>query len=1099
MKPAAGTGGVIGGAIAASARNPLLVILVVVALSAWGWLSLRRAPLDAIPDLSDAQVIIFTEWMGRSPDLVEDQITYPISTSLIAAPGVKYVRGQSMFGMSFVYVIFEDGTDMYWARSRVLEYLNEAQARLPEGVSPTLGPDATGVGWVFEYAIVDRKGTHDLSQLRSLQDWNVRYALESVPGVAEVASVGGFEKQYQIAVDPTKLRAFGVTLQDVMMAVRRSNEDVGGQVIEIAGHEHVIRGRGYVKSLRDLELIPVKLPANAPMPAMAAGTSGAMRARASPGRERASGAPVFVKDVGYVSVGPDIRRGIAELDGKGEVAGGIVIMRYGENALDVIDAVKARIAEIEKTLPDGVDIVITYDRSGLIRASIDTLTKTLVEEMIVVSIVIFVFLLHVRSALIPILTVPLGILLAFIPMYFQGLTANIMSLGGIAVAIGAMVDASIIIIDNIHKKLEEWEHAGRPGDRMTVVVAAMQEVGPSIFFSLLVITVSFIPVFTLEGTEGRLFKPLAFTKTYSMGFAAVLAVTLTPALAAIIIRGKIRGEDKNPINRLLIWAYSPVVRFVVRHRWAVVGTAVVAMALTVPAYLRLGNEFMPPLNEGAILYMPTAPPGMSDAEAARILQEMDKELHTFPEVESVFGKMGRAETATDPAPIGMVETVIVLAPRDRWRPGMTWDQLIREMDAKLQFPGMPNIWWMPIQTRTEMLSTGIRSKLGVQVFGDNLVEIEEASIAIERTLANVPGTRSAFADRSTGGFYVDVVARREEAARYGMTVGDVNDAVQIAIGGMNVSETVEGRERYAINLRYAREYRDDPEALKDILVATPTGAQVPLSQVAEIKTVTGPPMIRSEDGRLVGFVFVDTDRPIADYVHDARKLVERDVKLAPGIRVDWVGQFKYLERAKEKLKIVVPITLLIVFLLLYFNTRSLVETGIVLLAVPFSLIGAIWLLCLLDYNMSVAVWVGLIALAGLDAETGVIMLLYLTLSHRRYEQEGRLRNAADLEDAIVEGAAKRIRPKLMTVLTMMIGLVPVLWSTGAGADVMKRIAAPMIGGLATSFLLELTVYPAIFAIWKRRRNGFPTAAARPPSPSPTEALASPTEDTKEPT
>jgi copper/silver efflux system protein len=1127
MKPAVDGGGVIGRVIAGSARNPLLTILVVGALAAWGWLSLRRAPLDAIPDLSDAQVIVFTEWMGRSPDLVEDQITYPISTSLISAPGVKYVRGQSMFGMSFVYVIFEDGTDIYWARSRVLEYLNEAQARLPAGVNPTLGPDATGVGWVFEYAVVDETGAHDLAQLRSIQDWNIRYALESVQGVAEVASVGGFEKQYQIAVDPTKLRAYGVTLQDVMAAVRRSNEDVGGQVIEISGHEHVVRGRGYVKSLRDLEMIPIKLartgaatsvssgggmnagdaPTSPPrgmgttgmspsgMGVAGTGMSAGTRAEDSRGgmgapmnSTQASGAgldagasssvPIYVKDVAVVGVGPDIRRGIAELDGKGEVAGGIVIMRYGENALDVIDAVKARIVEIEKTLPSGVKIVVTYDRSGLIRASIDTLKKTLIEEMIVVAIVIFVFLLHVRSALIPILTVPLGILLAFIPMYFQGLTANIMSLGGIAVAIGAMVDASIIIIDNIHKKLEEWEHAGQPGNRASVVIAAMQEVGPSIFFSLLVITVSFIPVFTLEGTEGRLFKPLAFTKTYSMGFAAVLAVTLTPALAAMIIRGRIRSEEKNPINRWLIAAYSPVVRFVVRHRWAVIGAAVIAMVLTVPAYFRLGNEFMPPLNEGAILYMPTAPPGMSDAEASRILQEMDRELREFPEVETVFGKMGRAETATDPAPIGMVETVIVLKPRGQWRDGMTWDQLIREMDEKLQFPGMPNIWWMPIQTRTEMLSTGIRSKLGVQVFGDNLVQIEEASIAIERALANVPGTRSAFADRSTGGFYIDVIAKREEAARHGMTVGDVNDAVQIAIGGMNISETVEGRERYAINLRYAREFRDSPESLEDILVATPTGAQVPLSQVADIQTVTGPPMIRSEDGKLVGFVFVDTDRPIADYVEDARRVVERDVQLAPGIRVAWVGQFKYLERAKEKLKIVVPITLLIVFLLLYGSTRSLVETGIVLLAVPFSLIGAIWLLYLLDYNMSVAVWVGLIALAGLDAETGIIMLLYLTLSHRRHEREGRLRNAADLEDAIVEGAAKRIRPKLMTVLTMMIGLVPVLWSTGTGADVMKRIAAPMVGGLATSFLLELTVYPAIFAIWKRRRNGFPTAAAR---------------------
>ncbi len=1116
MKPAEG-GGAIGGVIRASARNPLLTILVVCALAAWGWLSLRRAPLDAIPDLSDVQVIIFTEWMGRSPDLVEDQITYPISTSLIAAPNVKYVRGQSMFGMSFVYVIFEDGTDIYWARSRVLEYLNEAQARLPAGVNPVLGPDATGVGWVFEYAIVDKAGKHDLAQLRSIQDWDVRYELESVKGVAEVASVGGFEKQYQIAVDPAKLRAFGVTLQDVMMAVRRSNEDVGGQVIEISGHEHVIRGRGYVKSVRDLELIPLRLagasapdtstgmPASgmdagagaqingmesrrsgmpmgggglgtgAPAPSRATGSAapGAMNGMlgitAVLGQVAGASVPIYVKDVAVVSVGPDIRRGIAELDGKGEVTGGIVIMRYGENALHVIDGVKARIAEINKRLAkQDIEIVVTYDRSPLIRASIDTLTWTLIEEMIVVAIIIFVFLLHVRSALIPILTVPLGILLAFIPMYFQGLTANIMSLGGIAVAIGAMVDASIILIDNIHKKLEDWEHAGQPGSRTDVIVAAMQEVGPSIFFSLLVITVSFIPVFTLEGTEGRLFKPLAFTKTYSMGFAAILAVTLTPALAAILIRGKIRGEEKNPLNRWLVAAYTPVVRLVVRHRWAVIVTAVTAMVLTVPAYFRLGNEFMPPLNEGAILYMPTAPPGMSDAEASRILQQMDRELHEFPEVDTVFGKMGRAETATDPAPLGMVETVVMLKPRDQWRDGMTWELLIREMEEKLQFPGMPNIWWMPIQTRTEMLSTGIRSKLGVQVFGSKLVEIEEASIAIERALANVPGTRSAFADRSTGGFYIDITVDREAAARHGLTIGDVNDAVQVGIGGMNVSQTIEGRERYAINVRYARELRDDPDALADVLVATPGGAQVPLSQVAKIETVTGPPMIRSEDGRLVGFVFVDTDRPIADYVEDARKVVERDVKLAPGIRVEWVGQFKYLERAKEKLEVVVPITLLIVFMLLYFNTRSLVETGIVLLAVPFSLIGAIWLLYLLDYNMSVAVWVGIIALAGLDAETGVVMLLYLTLSHKKWESEGRLRSQIDLREAIVDGAARRIRPKLMTVLTMMIGLLPVLWSDGTGADVMKRIAAPMVGGLVTSFVLELLVYPAIFAIWKGR-------------------------------
>ncbi len=1044
--------GAIGHIIAASARNPLLVILIVAGLGAWGWISLRRAPLDAIPDLSDAQVIIFTEWMGRSPDLVEDQITYPISTSLLAAPGVQYVRGQSMFGMSFVYVIFEDGTDLYWARSRVLEYLNEAQGRLPEGVTPTLGPDATGVGWVFEYALVDDSGKHGLHELRSLQDWNIRYALESVEGVAEVATIGGHVKQYQVQIDPTKLVAYGVTQHDLMTAIQRSNSDVGGQVMEVAGHEHVVRGRGYIRRVSDLESIPVKVGEG--------------------------GVPTHVRDVATVSLGADIRRGVAELDGRGEVVGGVVVMRYGENALTVIDAVKERIAEIQRSLPPGVRLVITYDRSHLIEESIDTLTHTLVEEMIIVSIIIFLFLLHVRSALIPILTLPLGVLLAFIPMAQQNLTANIMSLGGIAVAIGAMVDASIIIIENIHKRLDDWERDGKPGDRAAVVISAMQEVGPSIFFSLLVITVSFIPVFTLEATEGRLFKPLAYTKTYSMGFAAVLAVTLTPALAAILVRGKLRGEEHHPINRWLTKLYAPVVRFVVVHRWMVVIGAALAIVLTVPAFFRLGNEFMPPLNEGVLLYMPTAPPGMSLAESKDVLQRMDRELRSFPEVESVFGKMGRAESATDPAPFGMVETTVVLKPRSEWRPGVTWDGLIQEMDAKLQYPGMPNIWWMPIQTRTEMLSTGVRSPLGVQVFGATLAEIEKASIDIERALATVPGTRSAFADRSTGGFYVDIVVKREEAARYGLTSGDINDVVQTAIGGMNIGETVEGRERYPINLRYARELRENPEALAKILVATPSMTQIPLGQVADIKTVTGPPMIRSEDGKLVGFVFVDTTRPIADYVADAQAIVGRDVQLADGVRIAWVGQYKYFERAKDKLSVVVPITLMLVFLLLYLNTRSLIETGIVLLAVPFSLIGAVWLLYLLDYNMSVAVWVGIIALAGLDAETGVVMLLYLTLAHRRWKEEGRLRTQADLREAIVDGAARRIRPKLMTVLTMMIGLIPVLWSDGTGADVMKRIAAPMVGGLVTSFVLELLVYPAVFAIWKGRglpRDTLPAA------------------------
>jgi Cu(I)/Ag(I) efflux system membrane protein CusA/SilA len=1026
---------IIGGA----ARRPLLTILVVAALAAWGWISLQRAPLDAIPDLSDVQVIIFTEWMGQSPDLIEDQVTYPISAALLSAPKVQAVRGTSMFGMSFVSVIFEDGTDIYWARSRVLEYLNSVQGKLPQGVVPVIGPDATGVGWVFEYALVDKTGQHDLQELRSLQDWNVRYALESVPGVAEVASVGGFEKQYQVNVDPNKLLGFGIMMDEVVRAVRESNQEVGGRVIEIAGHEHVIRGRGYVKAPDDIGRSPIKV---------------------------VNGTPIRVRDVANVSLGPDIRRGLTELNGEGEVAGGVVIMRYGENALTVIDAVKERLKEIASSLPEGVTLVPTYDRSGLIEDSVHTLKHTLIEEMVVVSVVIFVFLLHARSALIPILTLPLGVLLAFIPMSAQHLTANIMSLGGIAVAIGAMVDASIIIIENIHKKLGEWEAAGEPGARSDAIIFAMQEVGPSIFFSLLVITVSFLPVFTLEATEGRLFKPLAFTKTYSIGFASILAITLTPALAVLLIRGKVQDEHKNPINRWLIAVYAPVVRFVVDQRWKVIALALLSIALTVPALFRIGNEFMPPLNEGVILYMPTAPPGMSENESAVILQAMDRELKKFPEVVSVFGKMGRANSPTDPAPFGMAEVTVVLKPRTAWRNGLTWDALIKQMDEKLRFPGMPNVWWMPIQTRTEMLATGVRSPLGIEVFGDDLPAIEAAAIAIEHAVAHVPGTRSAFAERSTGGFYVDFDVNREEAARHGLTVARVNEVVASAIGGQNVSEAIEGRERYPINVRYAREYRDDPELLGRILIGTPDGGQIPLSQVVTIKSVLGPPMIRSEGGKLVGFVFVDTDRPIADYVADAKEVVAHEAKLPAGTRLEWVGQFKYFERAKERLKWVIPLTLGIVIVLLYLNTKSAAETAIVMLAVPFSLVGAIWLLFLLHYNMSVAVWVGIIALAGLDAETGVVMLLYLTLAYDKWTREGRLRTREDLRDVIVEGAAKRLRPKLMTVATMIIGLAPVLWSTGTGADVMKRIAAPMVGGLVTSFLLELTVYPAIFAIWK---------------------------------
>jgi len=1027
------------------ARNPLITLLLVAAATFWGWQSLRATPLDAIPDLSDVQVIVYTEWPGRSPDLVEDQITYPLTTSLLAAPQVRFVRGQSFMGLSFVYVIFEDGTDIYWARSRVLEYLNTAAAKLPAGVRPTLGPDATGVGWVFQYALVDKSGRHDLAELRSLQDFTLRYWLESVAGVAEVASVGGFVKEYQVNIDPNKLAAYGIRLPDVARAIRRSNNDVGGRVLEIAGHEHFIRGRGYIQSKRDIE-------------------------RISLGSH--DGVPVTVRDVGHVSLGPAMRRGLAELDGVGEAVGGIVVMRYGEDALSVIERVKARLAEARKALPEGVEIVTAYDRSSLIHRAIDTLKATLLEEMIVVSLIIMVFLLHFRSSLVAILTLPIAILLSFIPMSYQGLTANIMSLGGIAVAIGAMVDASIVIIENIHKRLEAWEQSGRGEPRREVVIRAMQEVGPSIFFSLLIITVSFLPVFALAGTEGRLFKPLAYTKTYSMAFAALLAVTFTPALAVLIVRGRIRG-DRNPLNQWLVRWYTPVVRWAVRFRWWVIGGAAAALLATLPPFLKLGNEFMPPLNEGSILYMPTALPGMSVTEAGRILQSMDRQLKSFPEVERVFGKIGRSTSPTDPAPLSMVETVVTLKPRDQWRAGMTWDALIAEMDEKLRYPGMPNIWWMPVQTRTEMLATGIRSALGIKVFGDDLATIEKTAVEIERALMDDPRTRphtrSAFAERLTGGYFLDFQIDRDQVARYGLTVGDVEDVILAAVGGVEVSQTVEGRERYAINLRYARDYRDDPESLKRVLVPTPSGAQVPLAQLAKMEFLTGPPMLRNEDGQLVSFVFVDVkDIGIADYVAAARQVVADKVNVPPGYRVAWAGQFQYFERARAKLRVLVPLTLFIVFVMLFIHRGSVREALLVLAAIPFSLIGAVWLLWALDYNLSVAVWVGMIALAGLDAELGVLMLLYMGLACRQRAAQGRLSSFQDLSDAIVEGAGQRIRPMLMTGLALLLGLVPILWSEGTGADVMKRIAAPMVGGITTALVTVLIVFPALYAAWKGR-------------------------------
>ncbi|MAA73248.1 MAG: CusA/CzcA family heavy metal efflux RND transporter [Salinisphaeraceae bacterium] len=1043
--------GALAGLIAFSARNWLLTLLVVAVASFWGYRSLTNAPLDAIPDLSDVQVIILTDWPGRSPDLVEDQITYPLTTTLLAAPKVKFVRGQSFLGLSFVYVIFEDNTDIYWARSRVLEYLNSAAQDLPDGVSPTLGPDATGVGWVYQYALVDKSGKNSLADLRSIQDFNLKYALESVDGVAEVASVGGYEKEYQINVDPNRLASYDIPLQKVIESVRRSNNDVGGRVLEISGHEQFIRGRGYVKSTADLEKVVL-------------GTND-------------NGVPIRVSDVADVSLGPALQRGASELNGEGLTVGGIVVMRYGENALNVIERVKARIDEAKDSLPDGVEIVPVYDRSGLIERAINTLKVTLTEEMIIVSLVIIVFLLHLRSALVAIITLPIAILLAFIPMYYQGLTANIMSLGGIAVAIGAMVDAAIAIIENVHRRLNVWEaendqDKSKPS-RTEVIIDAMQEVGPSIFFALLIIAVSFLPVFALEGSEGRLFQPLAFTKTYAMFFAALLSVTLVPALAVLMIRGKIRG-DKSWLNRTLVNGYAPVVRFCVRFRWGVVGVAALVLVSTIIPFRGLGSEFMPPLNEGSILYMPTALPGMSIAEAQQTLQTMDKQLMQFPEVKRVFGKAGRSTSATDPAPLSMMEINVMLEPKSEWREGMTWDKLIEEMDQKMRFPGMPNIWWMPIQTRTQMLATGIRSSLGIKVFGPDLGKIESTATAIEEALQaderTAPYTRSAFAERTTGGYFLDFDIDRAAAARHGLNVGDVQDVIVAAIGGKVVSQTVEGRERYDILVRYNRDYRSSVEALERTFVTSASGAQIPITQVADLNFRTGPPMIRNEDGQLVGFVFVDVGDGlgIPNYVEQAKQVVAEKVNVPEGYRIAWAGQFESFERAKDRLSILVPLTVFLIFFMLYFHRKSLVETMVVMLALPFSLVGAVWLLWFLEYKLSVAVTVGIIAVAGLAVELGLLMMLYLDIAWRSYRDEGRMRDRDDLMEAIVDGAAKRLRPKLMTGLALFMGLVPIMYSSGTGADVMKRVAAPMLGGVGTALLMVLIVFPAIFAFWRGR-------------------------------
>jgi Cu(I)/Ag(I) efflux system membrane protein CusA/SilA len=1042
-----------------SAKNKFLVFIFTIFAVAAGIYGVLHTPLDAIPDLSDVQVIVYTEWEGRSPDLVEDQITYPISTVFIAAPKVKFVRGESMFGKSFIYVIFEDGTDIYWARSRVIEYLNSVRGSLPEGVNPTIGPDATGVGWVYEYALVDDSGKHDLAQLRSIQDWNLRYALSSVKGVAEVAPVGGFVKQYQVDLDPNALVAYNIPLSDVVSAIKMSNADVGGKTFEVATTEYFVRGRGYIKSVADIENIVLKVE---------------------------NGTPVYLKNVGNVHLGGDIRRGVAELDGRGETVGGIVVMRYGENALNVIDGIKRKIEEIKPSLPPDVRIAPTYDRSELIKRAIATLREKLIEESVVVALVCIVFLWHVRSSLVAIITLPIAIILSFIPMWWMHVTSNIMSLGGIAIAIGAMVDSAIIMIENAHKALEHFrdEHGREPSglERVNVIIAGAKSVGRSLFFALLVITVSFIPVFSLTAQEGRLFRPLAFTKTFSMFFASFLGLTLVPVLMVLLIRGKITPEIKNPVNRFLIWIYQPFVNFVLRYRWFTLVAALVILAVTIFPYKRLGSEFMPPLNEGTLLYMPTAVPGMSITEATKILQIQDRQLKKVPEAMTVFGKAGQADTPTDPAPLSMFETVVALKPPDQWRKGMTWDKLLAEINANIKTPGMASILWMPIQTRTEMLTTGFRSVLGVKVFGPDLGEIQKLAVRIEKELADLPNTRSVFAERTVGGYFLDFTVNREAAARYGLKVGDVNDIIESAIGGKNITTTVEGRERYPVSTRYARDFRQDIDALKRVLVPTPTGAQVPISLLADISYKTGPPEVRSEDGKPVGFVFVDiTSSDIDGYVRAASQRIAQRIQFPAGYYVQWAGQFQYLQEALQRLKVVIPFTLLIIFVLLYMNTRSVTKTFIVLLAVPFSLVGAFWLLYLLGYNMSVAVWVGLIALAGLDAETGVVMLLYLDHAWEKFRAEGRMRNMRNLHDAVIEGAVGRVRPKIMTVCAILFGLLPIMWSpaTQAGADVMKRIAAPMIGGVVTSALLELLIYPTIYVLWRKRELPDQTEEATP--------------------
>jgi len=1045
-----------------SAHNKFIVIFFTLAAIGGAIYCIYNIPLDAIPDLSDTQVIIYSRW-DRPPDIIEDQVTYPIVTAMLGAPNVKAIRGFSDFGFSYVYIIFKDGTDIYWARSRTIEYLSKILPLLPKEVQTEMGPDATSVGWVYQYALVDKTGANSLADLRTFQDWYLRYWLQSVPGVAEVATVGGFQKQYQVNINPNALLAYNIPLTNVIDAVKQSNNDVGARLLEMSGTEYMIRVKGYVKSPQDLENTVI-------------GTDG-------------KGTPVLVKNVANVVIGPDIRRGVADLDGQGDTVGGIVIMRQGENALNLINRVKGKIEEIKPSLPKGVEIVTTYDRAELIGRAIDTLKHQLIEEMIIVSLVILIFLWHFPSAIIPIVTIPIAVVLSFIPMYGIKLTSNIMSLSGIAISIGVLVDGAIVEVENAYKKLQLWQEGGRKGDFHEIRLNALKEVGPSVFFSLLVIAVAFLPIFTLVDQEGRLFKPLAYSKNLAMAIAAILAITLDPAIRMLFARmdykhfkprwlsniynaftvGKYYPEEKHPVSRVLFAVYEPACNFVLEHRKLTIISAVVLMLITVPVYFQLGSEFMPPLNEGTILYMPTTLPGISVTEAANLLQIQDKILMTFPEVERVFGKAGRANSSTDPAPFSMMETTVILKDKSQWRPGLTWEQLIDEMNAEMQIPGVTNAWTMPIKARIDMLSTGVRTPVGIKIYGPNLKEIEKIGIDLEQIIKPLQGTRSVYSERVSGGFFVDFVLKREQLARYGLTIQQAEEILMSAVGGENLTTAIQGTERYGINVRYARDFRDDLEKLKRVLIPTSTGAQIPLAQLADIAVSLGPAMIRDENGMLAGYCFVDiSTSDVGGYVAQAKKAVAENLKLPAGYSLQWSGQFENMLRVRERLKVAVPLTILIIFILLYINTKNVVKVGIVMLAVPFSLIGAIWILYILGYNISIAVWVGMIALMGLDAETGVFMLLFLDLAYNEWVANGKMKTWADLKEAIIHGAVKRIRPKMMTVMAMFMGLIPIMWSMGTGADMMKRIAAPMIGGILTSFALELLVYPPLYAIWKRR-------------------------------